>query len=50
MSKHEILLYRFALKNMVWKQGLSVCSVTIDGKKHLVAFGGYNGNYSNEVC
>ncbi|CAL2240135.1 unnamed protein product [Prunus armeniaca] len=30
-------------------EGLSVCSVTIDGKKHLVAFGGYNGNYSNEV-
>ncbi|KAM1157410.1 hypothetical protein TB2_027592 [Malus domestica] len=30
-------------------EGLSVCSVTIDGKKHLVAFGGYNGKYSNEV-
>ncbi|VVA26883.1 PREDICTED: acyl-CoA-binding [Prunus dulcis] len=30
-------------------EGLSVCSVTIDGNKHLVAFGGYNGNYSNEV-
>ncbi|KAL6130317.1 hypothetical protein ACLB2K_068698 [Fragaria x ananassa] len=30
-------------------EGLTVCSVNLDGKKHLVAFGGYNGNYSNEV-
>lgn len=35
---------------MMWEQGLTVCSVNLDGKKHLVAFGGYNGNYSNEVC
>jgi septal ring factor EnvC (AmiA/AmiB activator) len=29
--------------------GLSVCSALIDGDKYLVAFGGYNGKYSNEV-
>lgn len=31
-------------------QGLSVCSALIDGEKYLLAFGGYNGRYSNEVC
>ncbi|XP_048231831.1 acyl-CoA-binding domain-containing protein 4 [Ricinus communis] len=30
-------------------EGLSVCSTLIDGEKHLVAFGGYNGKYNNEV-
>ncbi|XP_050210361.1 acyl-CoA-binding domain-containing protein 4 [Mercurialis annua] len=30
-------------------EGLSVCSIVIDGEKHLVAFGGYNGKYNNEV-
>ncbi|XVF83007.1 hypothetical protein PTKIN_Ptkin16aG0098000 [Pterospermum kingtungense] len=30
-------------------EGLSVCSAIIDGEKHLVAFGGYNGKYNNEV-
>ncbi|XP_021295609.1 acyl-CoA-binding domain-containing protein 4 isoform X1 [Herrania umbratica] len=30
-------------------EGLSVCSAIIDGEKHLIAFGGYNGKYSNEV-
>lgn len=30
-------------------EGLSVCSALIDGEKLLVAFGGYNGKYSNEV-
>ncbi|KAB1211042.1 Acyl-CoA-binding domain-containing protein 4 [Morella rubra] len=30
-------------------EGLSVCSALIDGEKYLVAFGGYNGKYSNEV-
>ncbi|EXB39449.1 Acyl-CoA-binding domain-containing protein 4 [Morus notabilis] len=30
-------------------EGVSVCSVLIEGQKHLVAFGGYNGKYSNEV-
>lgn len=30
-------------------EGLSVCSALIDGDKYLVAFGGYNGKYSNEV-
>ncbi|KAL5569474.1 hypothetical protein UlMin_026049 [Ulmus minor] len=30
-------------------EGLSGCSVLIEGHKHLVAFGGYNGKYSNEV-
>ncbi|XAR72154.1 hypothetical protein NMG60_11018695 [Bertholletia excelsa] len=30
-------------------EGLSVCSALIDGEKILVAFGGYNGKYNNEV-
>ncbi|KAI4352662.1 hypothetical protein L6164_006890 [Bauhinia variegata] len=30
-------------------EGLSVCSALIDGENYLVAFGGYNGAYSNEV-
>ncbi|GAV64742.1 Kelch_1 domain-containing protein/Kelch_4 domain-containing protein [Cephalotus follicularis] len=30
-------------------EGLSVCSASIDGENHLVAFGGYNGKYNNEV-
>ncbi|XP_057979282.1 acyl-CoA-binding domain-containing protein 4 isoform X2 [Malania oleifera] len=30
-------------------EGLTVCSACIDGEKHLVAFGGYNGKYNNEV-
>ncbi|XP_030489381.2 acyl-CoA-binding domain-containing protein 4 [Cannabis sativa] len=30
-------------------EGVSLCSVLIDGQNHLVAFGGYNGKYSNEV-
>ena len=27
-----------------------MCSAIIDGEMYLVAFGGYNGKYSNEVC
>ncbi|KAL9388476.1 hypothetical protein Peur_017081 [Populus x canadensis] len=30
-------------------EGLSVCSALINGERHLVAFGGYNGKYNNEV-
>ncbi|GMI83364.1 hypothetical protein like AT5G04420 [Hibiscus trionum] len=32
-------------------EGLSICSAVpvIDGEKYLVAFGGYNGKYNNEV-
>ncbi|XP_077229341.1 galactose oxidase/kelch repeat superfamily protein [Tasmannia lanceolata] len=30
-------------------EGLSLCSASINGEKLLIAFGGYNGNYSNEV-
>ncbi|KAK0592644.1 hypothetical protein LWI29_022839 [Acer saccharum] len=30
-------------------EGLSVCSASIDGEKYMVAFGGYNGKYNNEV-
>ncbi|XP_061986715.1 acyl-CoA-binding domain-containing protein 4-like isoform X1 [Populus nigra] len=30
-------------------EGISVCSVLINGERHLVAFGGYNGKYNNEV-
>lgn len=29
--------------------GLTVCSAIIDGEKLLVAFGGYNGKYNNEL-
>lgn len=30
-------------------EGLSVCSALVDGENLLVAFGGYNGTYNNEV-
>lgn len=30
-------------------EGLTLCSATTDGEKFLVAFGGYNGKYNNEV-
>ncbi|XXG83651.1 hypothetical protein AAC387_Pa10g1354 [Persea americana] len=30
-------------------EGLSLCSTIINGEKLLVAFGGYNGKYNNEV-
>ncbi|KAJ4720691.1 acyl-CoA-binding domain-containing protein 4-like [Melia azedarach] len=30
-------------------EGLSVCSALIEGEDYLVAFGGYNGKYNNEV-
>lgn len=30
-------------------EGLSVCSAWVNGEKHLIAFGGYNGKYNNEV-
>ncbi|KAJ0967241.1 hypothetical protein J5N97_024158 [Dioscorea zingiberensis] len=30
-------------------EGLSLCSAAIDGEKLLIAFGGYNGRYNNEV-
>ncbi|XP_038711615.1 acyl-CoA-binding domain-containing protein 4-like isoform X2 [Tripterygium wilfordii] len=30
-------------------EGLSVSSALIDGERHLVAFGGYNGKYNSEV-
>ncbi|XP_078445915.1 galactose oxidase/kelch repeat superfamily protein [Wolffia australiana] len=30
-------------------EGISVCSTTVEGFKLLVAFGGYNGKYHNEV-
>lgn len=30
-------------------EGLTLCSATIDGEKLLVAFGGYNGKYNNEI-
>ncbi|KAH1191591.1 Acyl-CoA-binding domain-containing protein 6 [Glycine max] len=37
-------------KDPLSSEGLSVCSATIGGEKYLLAFGGYNGRYSNEVC
>uniref|UniRef100_M8BYW6 Acyl-CoA-binding domain-containing protein 4 n=1 Tax=Aegilops tauschii TaxID=37682 RepID=M8BYW6_AEGTA len=30
-------------------EGLTLCSTTVDGEKFLIAFGGYNGKYNNEV-
>ncbi|WVZ73093.1 hypothetical protein U9M48_021441 [Paspalum notatum var. saurae] len=30
-------------------EGLTLCSTTVDGENFLVAFGGYNGKYSNEI-
>ncbi|GJM87401.1 hypothetical protein PR202_ga03351 [Eleusine coracana subsp. coracana] len=30
-------------------EGLTLCSATVDGEKFLIAFGGYNGKYNNEV-
>ncbi|GLT66772.1 hypothetical protein SLA2020_391210 [Shorea laevis] len=30
-------------------EGLSICSALINGEKYLLAFGGYNGKYNNEV-
>ncbi|XP_051191962.1 acyl-CoA-binding domain-containing protein 4 [Lolium perenne] len=30
-------------------EGLTLCSTTVDGEKVLIAFGGYNGKYNNEV-
>lgn len=33
----------------MWGQGLSVCTTIIAGETYLVAFGGYNGKYQNEV-
>lgn len=32
------------------EQGISISLATIDQEKYLVAFGGYNGKYNNEVC
>ena len=34
---------------MLVSQRLTVCSAIIDGEMLLVAFGGYNGKYNNEV-
>lgn len=36
-------------KDPLASEGLSVCSATIDGEKLVVAFGGYNGKYNNEI-
>lgn len=36
-------------RNPLASEGLSVCSAIIEGEHHLVAFGGYNGKYNNEV-
>lgn len=36
-------------RNPLASEGLTVCSASIDGEMYLVAFGGYNGKYSNEV-
>ncbi|VAI63454.1 unnamed protein product [Triticum turgidum subsp. durum] len=30
-------------------EGLTLCSTTVDGEKFLIAFGGYNGKYNNEI-
>ncbi|XP_062220794.1 acyl-CoA-binding domain-containing protein 4 isoform X2 [Phragmites australis] len=30
-------------------EGLTLCSTIVDGEKFLIAFGGYNGKYNNEI-
>ncbi|TVU27646.1 hypothetical protein EJB05_19142 [Eragrostis curvula] len=30
-------------------EGLTLCSATVDGENFLIAFGGYNGKYNNEI-
>ncbi|CAM8961045.1 unnamed protein product [Rhodiola kirilowii] len=30
-------------------EGLSVCAALVNGEKHLISFGGYNGKYNNDV-
>lgn len=36
-------------RDQLASEGLSLCSATIDGQQLIVAFGGYNGTYNNEV-
>lgn len=36
-------------RNPLASEGLSLCSASIGGEMYLVAFGGYNGRYSNEA-
>ncbi|KAL9402753.1 hypothetical protein Peur_006602 [Populus x canadensis] len=45
----HVLDFRLAReRNPLACEGLGVCSVLINGERHLVAFGGYNGKYNNE--
>lgn len=30
-------------------QGLTLSAMTVDGENFIIAFGGYNGKYNNEV-
>ncbi|KAF5729456.1 acyl-CoA-binding domain-containing protein 4 isoform X3 [Tripterygium wilfordii] len=43
------MLTRVKERDPLASEGLSVCSALIDGERHLVAFGGYNGKYNSEV-
>lgn len=36
-------------KNPLASEGLTISSALVDGQQFLIAYGGYNGNYNNEV-
>lgn len=43
------VLTRVEQKDPLASEGLTISSALVDGEQFLVAFGGYNGNYNNEV-
>ncbi|KAD2804773.1 hypothetical protein R6Q59_029813 [Mikania micrantha] len=43
------VLTRVEQKDPLASEGLTISSALLDGEQFLVAFGGYNGNYNNEV-
>lgn len=43
------VLTRVKERDPLASEGLNVCSASVNGEKHLVTFGGYNGKYNNEV-
>lgn len=49
-GRMDVSVRLYMMQIFVCKQGLAVGSAMIDGEMYLVAFGGYNGKYSNEVC
>ncbi|XP_042519949.1 acyl-CoA-binding domain-containing protein 5 [Macadamia integrifolia] len=43
------VLTRVNERDPLASEGLSLCSALVDGENYLIAFGGYNGKYNNEV-